>query len=334
MAIGNTSVWRIHGVERHHHRLAPPNTTRPGSACSTAPGHGAARCVRAWNSTPRCAATLGVFYYRVSYKRPSRAGHGMAPEHRGHQPPLHARTGRRPDPRAISARTEARSAPRRTCIEIPPGLPPVGQWSIPNAVLDTQDARSSRRSAVAPGVAFDDNGTPLGTATRAACGRSRWSSSTAPAALVDPEALQHQAGASRKAPTSPAPSPLATRRRWGWSTRRSNCDGDHSAGSTTIRPTPASTPRSVGGSTAADHVRRDELQRALAAPVTVPFLRAADRPLCALRLLSCSAARSRRPEYRVISTATAATTRATMSGNDTAAPPPTDPAAERSASLA
>jgi hypothetical protein len=46
--------------------------------------------------------------------------------------------------------------------EIPPALPPQGQWSIPNAVLDTQNAVVPT-VAVAPGLGFDSSFNPVGT---------------------------------------------------------------------------------------------------------------------------------------------------------------------------
>jgi len=71
--------------------------------------------------------------------------------------------------------------------EIPPALPPAGQWSIPNAVLDTQSAVIPTQ-AVAPGVGFDASGVPLGP-DQGGLWQVGVELFTAAGAKADPEAL-------------------------------------------------------------------------------------------------------------------------------------------------
>ncbi len=71
--------------------------------------------------------------------------------------------------------------------EIPPALPPVGQWSLPNVVLDTQSAVIDTR-AVAPGVGYDASDAPSG-ANQGGLWQIRVELFTASGAAADPEAL-------------------------------------------------------------------------------------------------------------------------------------------------
>ena len=159
MAIGNTSVWRIHGAN---------DTTAVGTGGFNAAKQGQLDGTRPWGGTLRprlefdssLRGSLGVKYYRVLYKRPSEPETAWRPSTEAvnrhytmevggdlilQQYPL--------GPTTVGASAHL--------YEIPPALPPVGQWSIPNAVLNTQSAVIPT-DAVAPGVGFNAAGAPLG----------------------------------------------------------------------------------------------------------------------------------------------------------------------------
>ena len=185
MALGNTSVWRIHGDN---------DATAVGTGGFHPAKHGLLDGTRPWGGSLRprlefdssLRSGLGVKYYRVRFKRPSE------PE-----------TAWRPSTEAINRHYTQEIGgdlilqqyplgpntvgPASHLYEIPPALPPVGQWSIPNAVLDTQSALIPT-NAVAPGVGFDTNGLPLGPDEG-----GLWQISVelfnAAGAQVDPEAL-------------------------------------------------------------------------------------------------------------------------------------------------
>ncbi|MCC6720066.1 MAG: hypothetical protein IT555_19490 [Acetobacteraceae bacterium] len=159
MAVGNTSVWRIHGAN---------DATAQGTGGFDATRHGLLDNTRPWGGTLRprlefdssLRISLGVKYYRVLFKRPSEPESAWRPSIEAlnrhytveiggdlilQQYPL--------GPNTVGATSHL--------YEIPPALPPAGQWSIPNAVLDTQSAVIPT-NAVAPGVGFDAAGIPLG----------------------------------------------------------------------------------------------------------------------------------------------------------------------------
>ena len=161
MAIGNTSVWRIHGAN---------TTTAVGAAGHEATKHGLLDGTAPWGGTLRprlefdnaLRSTLGVHFYRVSFKKPSEPDTAwrfstdavsrhyvqtIAGEPVITQYPL--------GPVTVGSSSHL--------YQIPPALPPVGQWSHPNVVLDTQSAVIDT-NAVAPGVGYDVNGSPVGAA--------------------------------------------------------------------------------------------------------------------------------------------------------------------------
>ncbi|MCX7378955.1 MAG: hypothetical protein NTY94_19675 [Alphaproteobacteria bacterium] len=185
MAIGNTSVWRIHGAN---------DTTSLGSGGLDPVKRGLLDGTRPWGGALRprlefdasLRSSLGVRFYRVRYKRPTEPESAWRPSTEAvsrhytqeiggdlvlQQYPL--------GPQTVGATAHL--------YEIPPALPPVGQWSIPNAVLDTQSAVIPT-NAVAPGVGFDAAGAPEGPDQG-----GLWQISVelfnAAGAQVDPEAL-------------------------------------------------------------------------------------------------------------------------------------------------
>lgn len=159
MAIGNTSVWRIHGAN---------TTTAVGGAGHDPAKHGLLDGTAPWGGTLRprlefdnaLRASLGLQYYRVSFKKPSEpetAWRFSTDAVNRHY--IQTIGG---DPVITQYPLGPVSAgPSAHLYEIPPSLPPVGQWSLPNVVLDTQSAVIDS-NAVAPGVGYDDAGVPVG----------------------------------------------------------------------------------------------------------------------------------------------------------------------------
>jgi hypothetical protein len=103
-----------------------------------------------------------VQYYRVSFKRPTESDSEWRPSteavnrHYTHEVGTDLVLEQFPlGPNTVGTSPHL--------YEIPPSLPPGGgQWSIPNAVLDTQSAVFST-TEVSPGTAFDGSGNPVGT---------------------------------------------------------------------------------------------------------------------------------------------------------------------------
>ncbi|MCU0646781.1 MAG: hypothetical protein MUF00_02190 [Gemmatimonadaceae bacterium] len=184
MAIGNTSVWRIHGANDTTHVGAPGfESAKRGLVDDTAPWGGTLRPRLEFDSSLR---TIGVRYYRVSFKRVSEPEtawrHSTEAVNRHYtqeigddlvlqQYPL--------GPATVGATPHL--------YEIPPALPPVGQWSLPNVVLDTQSAVFPTTD-LAPGVGFDAGGSPTGT-DQGGLWQIRVELFTAAGVQVDPEAL-------------------------------------------------------------------------------------------------------------------------------------------------
>ena len=159
MAIGNSSVWRVHGAN---------DTTKVGAAGHQASQYGLLDDSAPWGGSLRprlefdnsLRDSLGVKYYRVSFKRPAEGDSEWRPStdavnrHYTHEVAGDLILEQYPlGPSTVGAESHL--------YEIPPALPPTGQWSIPNAVLDTQSAVFPT-VAVAPGTAFDGTGTPVG----------------------------------------------------------------------------------------------------------------------------------------------------------------------------
>ncbi|NHZ43733.1 hypothetical protein [Massilia aquatica] len=185
MAIGNTSVWRIHGAN---------DSTRIGSAGfdpaqrglldGTAPWGGSLRPRLEFDSSLR--NDLGVAFYRVSYKRASEDESSWRPSVEAINRHYTREVGGDLilEQYALGPRTVGSSA---HLYEIAPALPPTGQWSIPNAVLDTQNAVIPT-TAVAPGVPFDLNGVATGP-DQGGLWQIKVELFNTAGALVDPEAL-------------------------------------------------------------------------------------------------------------------------------------------------
>lgn len=159
MAIGNTSVWRIHGAN---------DATRVGAPGHVPDKYGLLDNAMPWGGTLRprlefdnsLRDTLGLKYYRVSFKRPTEADTEWRPSTEAiNRHYTHEVGGDLVlEQYALGPGTHGGTP---NLYEIPPALPPTGQWSIPNAVLDTQSAVFDT-AAAAPGTTFDDAGTPLG----------------------------------------------------------------------------------------------------------------------------------------------------------------------------
>lgn len=185
LAIGNTSVWRIHGAN---------DTTRVGAAGhdpaklglldGTAPWGGTLRPRLEFDNSLR--GSLGVRYYRVSYKRPGEPESAWRPSTEAVNRHYTHEVGGELilEQYALGPNTVGGTA---HLYEIPPALPPTGQWSIANAVLDTQSAVVPTAD-VAPGTGFDAGGDPIG-ADQGGRWQLRVELFDAGGALVDPEAL-------------------------------------------------------------------------------------------------------------------------------------------------
>ena len=185
MAVGNTSVWRIHGAnDTTHVGTMGFDAAKFGLLDGAAPWGGSLRPRLEFDNSLR--SDLGVQYYRVSFKRPTEAESEWRPSIESinrhytqevggdlilQQYPL--------GPNPIGSSTNL--------CEIPPALPPVGQWSLPNAVLDTQSAVIPT-NALAPGHGFDAGGMPTG-ADEGGLWQIKVELFDAAGTLVDPEAL-------------------------------------------------------------------------------------------------------------------------------------------------
>ena len=185
MAIGNTSVWRIHGVNDVTMVGAPGHLpAQYGLLDNASPWGGTLRPRLEFDNSLR--DSLGVKYYRVSFKRPSEPDTDWRPSteavnrHYTHEVGGDLVLEQYPlGPNAVGASAHL--------YEIPPALPPSGQWSIPNAVLDTQSA-VFQTNGVAPGTGFDAGGTPVG-ADQGGLWQIKVELFDAAGAQVDPEAL-------------------------------------------------------------------------------------------------------------------------------------------------
>lgn len=185
MAIGNSSVWRIHGAN---------TTTRVGAVGHDATKFGLLDNTAPWGGTLRprlefdnsLRDTLNVKYYRISYKRPAEADSEWRPStdavnrHYTHEVANDLVLEQYPlGPVTVGTSPHL--------YEIPPALPPSGQWSTPNAVLDYQSGVIDT-TAVAPGVGFDLSGTPAGP-DQGGLWQIRIELFDTGGNLVDPEAL-------------------------------------------------------------------------------------------------------------------------------------------------
>ena len=159
MAVGNTSVWRIHGANSTTAVGQPGHDpAKRGLLDDTSPWGGTLRPRLEFDNALR--GSLGVKYYRVSYKRPAepdtawRDSTSEVTRHYIHTVGTDVVITPYPlGPNPIGGTLNL--------YEIPPALPPVGQWSLPDVVLDTQNAVIPTDS-VAPGADFNSSGVPVG----------------------------------------------------------------------------------------------------------------------------------------------------------------------------
>lgn len=159
MAIGNSSTWRIHGANTATAAGSPGfDAARHGLLDGTAPWGGVLRPRLEFDDSLRSA--LGVSYYRVSFKRPGESDAQWRPSteaiNRHYTHEVGGDLILEQYPLGPVTRGSASHL-----YEIPPALPPTGQWSTPNAVLDTQSAVFATNE-VAPGIGFDAAGLPAG----------------------------------------------------------------------------------------------------------------------------------------------------------------------------
>ena len=185
MAIGNTSVWRTHGAN---------TTTKVGAAGHDANLYGLVDGSNPWGGTLRprlefdnsLRSDLGVMHYRVSYKRATDPDtewqHSTEAVNRHY---THEVGGDLILEQFPLGPNTVGTTPH--LYQIPPALPPEGQWSIPNAVLNTQSAVIPT-TAVAPGVGFDGAGMPAGP-DQGGLWQIRVELFDVGGNLVDPEAL-------------------------------------------------------------------------------------------------------------------------------------------------
>jgi len=185
MAVGNTSVWRIHGANDNTHVGAVGHDpAKLGLLDDAAPWGGNLRPRLEFDSSLR--SDLNVRYYRVSYKRPTEGESAWRPNteaifrHYTHEVGGDLILEQYPlGPNTVGTQPHL--------CEIPPALPPIGQWSLPNVVLDTQSAVIPT-TVVAPGHGFDASGTALDT-DEGGLWQIKVELFDAAGNLVDPEAL-------------------------------------------------------------------------------------------------------------------------------------------------
>jgi hypothetical protein len=184
MAIGNTSVWRIHGAN---------SATRIGTGGFDAAKHGLVDNASPWGGTLRprlefdsSLLALGVKYYRVSFKRASEDETAWRPSTDAVNRHYTREVGTDLviEQYPLGPNTVGTTA---HCYEIPPALPPEGQWSIPNVVLDTQSAVFPT-TVHAPGTGFTDAGNADG-ADQGGLWQIRVELFSTTGAPIDPEGL-------------------------------------------------------------------------------------------------------------------------------------------------
>ncbi len=194
MAIGNTSVWRIHGANTNTAVGASGHdASKLGLLDDTAPWGGSLRPRLEFDNALR--STLNVRYYRMSFKRPTEpetAWRDSTTEVTRHY--IHTvGTDVVISPFVLGPQPIGTTA---NLYEIPPALPPQGQWSLPNVVLDTQSGVIPT-DTFAPGAAFNSSGVPSGPDTGGQW-QIRVDLFDSAGNMVDPEAL----GIAWRVPTS------------------------------------------------------------------------------------------------------------------------------------
>jgi hypothetical protein len=186
MAIGNSSVWRIHGAN---------DTTTVGSGGHQPSQHGLLDNTAPWGGTLRprlefdnsLRDSLNVKYYRVSFKRPPESDSQWRPSTEA----VNRHYSHEVDGDLVLENYALGPVSVGTSshlYEIPPSVPPGGgKWVLPNAVLDSQSAVFDT-VATAPGTAFDASGNPVG-AENGGLWQIKVELFDAAGALVDPEGL-------------------------------------------------------------------------------------------------------------------------------------------------
>lgn len=185
MAVGNTSTWGIHGAN---------TSTAIGSGGFDPAKRGLLNGTSPWGGTLRprlefdslLRSSLNVKYYRVSYKRPA----DLDTEWRFSTDAVN-----RHYVQTIGGAPVVTQYPLGPNVvggtpnlyEIPPALPPVGQWSLPNVVLDSQSAVIGT-TGIMPGVPYNSAGVPAGP-DQSGLLQVRVELFDAAGAQVDPEAL-------------------------------------------------------------------------------------------------------------------------------------------------
>ena len=185
MAIGNTSVAGIHGAN---------DTTKVGAPGFDAGKYGLLGGTRPFGGTllPRLEfdnslrSSLGVRYYRVSYKRPTDPdtawNYSTANVSRHYIHTAGTDVVITPYPLGPNP---VNGTPY--LYEIPPALPPDGQWSLPNVVADTENAEIPTVPFM-PAAGYDTAGNPTGTDHSGRL-QIRVELFDVSGAMIDPEAL-------------------------------------------------------------------------------------------------------------------------------------------------
>lgn len=141
MAIGNHPLSRIHGTGQ---ALGAPTSTNLGLTDGGAPWGGLLRPRLEFDNSLR--DSLGVKYYRLSWKRDAEPDtaykhlNGAVSRHYAHM----IGTDLVLDAYPLGPVTKGAEG---NLFEIPPTIPPLGQWSIPDAVEDTTSGKFSTVAA-------------------------------------------------------------------------------------------------------------------------------------------------------------------------------------------
>ncbi|MDB5986242.1 MAG: hypothetical protein JWR16_1295 [Nevskia sp.] len=154
-ALGNTSLKAIYGGG-----AAAASTANLGLLSSGAPWGGTLRPRLDFDNSLR--DTLGVHYYQLSWRRGTAGG----------WTPLNAEVYRHYahvvgsdlviDPYKLGPHHMVVGGQPLELYELPPALPPIGQWTVANAVTDTENGEFDS-VLHASGLSFDGNGAASGT---------------------------------------------------------------------------------------------------------------------------------------------------------------------------
>ncbi len=144
MAIGNHPLSRIHGTSQ---ALGASTAFNVGLTDGDAPWGGTLRPRLEFDNALR--ENLGVMYYRLSWKKSGEASftnqlNSVINRHYSHMVNGHLVL----DAYLLGPKTKGAES---NLFEIPPAVPPLGQWSIPDAVEDTASGRFFTTTAEADG---------------------------------------------------------------------------------------------------------------------------------------------------------------------------------------